>query len=180
MAENFRLSQDREPIKKFGYFLYRAAEWLSSCAMYVAGISTLVLGFYVTASGVGRMVGVPVRDADEIGGYFMVLISLWGGAYCFQRRGHIRVEFFQRFYGKKLLIWLEVALLLVALVVTAAMFVGGYTLTLSAFSRGAVSNTALAVPLYLPMMIIPTGWLLLGLILIAELGKTISIVVGQH
>lgn len=178
MAEIFRLFQGGKAIKKFGYFLDRAADRLSSYAMYVGGISTIALGFYVTASGVGRTVGIPIRHADEIGGYFMVLLSLWSAAYCFQRRGHLRVEFFQRFFGKRLLSALEIALLLVALAVTAIMFIGGYTVTLSAFSRGAVSNTALAAPLYLPMVVIPIGWLLLGLSLIAELVRTIRRVVS--
>ena len=116
----------------------------------------------------------PLILADEFGGYALVAISFLGLAYCAWEKGHIRITFVvERMSplnaGRVRVVTLALALVMVAVAAWVSwQFLG------DSFTRNMRSNSLLSVPLKWPQMVMPIGFTLFALVLLAQLAKAIG------
>jgi TRAP-type C4-dicarboxylate transport system permease small subunit len=116
----------------------------------------------------------PLILSDEFGGYALVAISFLGLAYCAREKGHIRITFIvERMSplnaGRIRVLTLALALTLVAVAAWVSwQFLG------DSFTRNMRSNSLLSVPLKWPQMVMPVGFTLFALVLLAQLAKALQ------
>ena len=115
----------------------------------------------------------PPAIADELSAYMLVVLAFGGTAYCFMVKGHMRVAALTENLPAKVSNWLRVATLaavfIYALVLSKASFgYLGYS-----FKVGMKSTSWLRVPLQIPQMALPIGFILLALMLLITLIKTV-------
>ena len=116
----------------------------------------------------------PLILSDEFGGYALVAISFLGLAYCAQEKGHIRITFIvERLSplnaGRIRVLTLGLGLIFVAVAAWVNWQFLGDSIT-----RNMRSNSMLMVPLKWPQMVMPAGFTLFALVLLAQLAKAIQ------
>lgn len=153
----------------------RFIEKLAYATGYLAGLVLLAIVGLSMAEVVSRYVlRNPLILADEFGGYALVAISFLGLAYCAQERGHIRITFIvERMSalnaGRMRVVTLALAFVFVAIAAWVSwQFLG------DSFTRNMRSNSLLSVPLKWPQMVMPIGFTLFALVLLAQLIKAIE------
>lgn len=134
--------------------LLRAFEEVAATLALVAGVAIAVLAGLITIDIVGRDVfGVSIQGTDEIGGYVLAFVGSLGMALTLLRRGHPRIDLFFRFFPKALCDVLQVL---------AQVTVAGFAIfmTWHAWSElestlrfGAITNTPLQTPLWVPQSV---------------------------
>jgi len=116
----------------------------------------------------------PLILSDEFGGYALVAISFLGLAYCAREKGHIRITFIvERLSplnaGRIRVLTLGLGLIFVAVAAWVSWQFLGDSIT-----RNMRSNSMLMVPLKWPQMVMPAGFTLFALVLLAQLAKAIQ------
>lgn len=134
--------------------LLRAFEEVAATLALVAGVAIAILAGLITIDIVGRDVfGVSIQGTDEIGGYVLAFVGSLGMALTLLRRGHPRIDLFFRFFPKALCDVLQVL---------AQVTVAGFAIfmTWHAWSElestlrfGAITNTPLQTPLWVPQSV---------------------------
>jgi TRAP-type C4-dicarboxylate transport system permease small subunit len=155
--------------------LLRFIEKLAYGTGYLAGLVLLAIVGLSMAEVVSRYVlRNPLILADEFGGYALVAITFLGLAYCAQERGHIRITFIvERMSplnaGRIRAVTLALAFVFVAIAAWVSwQFLG------DSFTRNMRSNSLLSTPLKWPQMVMPVGFTLFALVLLAQLVKAIG------
>ncbi len=155
--------------------LSRVIENLTNLAGYIAAaLIILMIGLVLYEAFMRYALNKPPAIADEISAYMLVVVAFVGTAYCFKVKGHMRVSALTDRLPPKISNWLRVVSLslvfIFALVLTKASFgYLGYS-----FKVGMKSSSWLRVPLQIPQMALPIGFMLLALILLVTIIKTIS------
>lgn len=101
--------------------------------------------------------------------YMMIAATLVGTPYVQLIRGHVNVDLLPLYLGRRAR--MALALLCMALGIAVSGILGWYglTLTLEALHGGWTSDTIWAVPLWLPYLALPVGFLILTLQYVADL-----------
>ena len=153
----------------------RFIETLAHGTGYLAGLVLLAIVGLSMAEVVSRYVlRNPLILADEFGGYALVAITFLGLAYCAQERGHIRITFIvERMSalnaGRMRVVTLALAFVFVAIAAWVSwQFLG------DSFTRNMRSNSLLSTPLKWPQMVMPVGFTLFALVLLAQLIKAVE------
>jgi TRAP-type C4-dicarboxylate transport system permease small subunit len=142
---------------------------------YLAGLVLLAIIGLTMVEVVSRYaLHNPLILSDEFGGYALVAISFLGLAYCAQEKGHIRITFIvERMSplnaGRVRVVTLALAFVFVAVAAWVSwQFLG------DSFTRNMRSNSLLSVPLKWPQMVMPVGFTLFALVVLAQLIKAIQ------
>lgn len=134
--------------------LLRALEKIAVALALAAGGTIGLLAVLIAIDIVGRdVVGVSVQGTDEIGGYVLAFVGSLGMALTLLRRGHPRIDLFFRFFPAVLRDGLHV---LAQITMAAfALFMTWHAWgELGATLRfGAVTNTPLQTPLWVPQAV---------------------------
>ena len=138
--------------------LLRAFEKIAATLALFAGVAVAALAVLITIDILGRDVfGVSVQGTDEIGGYVLAFVGSLGMALTLLRRGHPRIDLFFRFFPRTLS-----DILHVLAQVTVAIF--AIFMTWHAWSElavtlrfGAITNTPLQTPLWVPQAVWVAG-----------------------
>ena len=131
------------------------------CAL-VAGVSVAILAVLSLIDIIGRSFGQSLQGTDELGGYVLALCGSLGLSWALINRGHPRIDLGFRFFPAKLRNVLH--LLAQASMCGFALFMTWHAIgeLQTTLKFGAVTNTPLQTPLWLPQSL----WLL-GLVLFA-------------
>jgi TRAP-type C4-dicarboxylate transport system permease small subunit len=116
----------------------------------------------------------PLILSDEFGGYALVAISFLGLAYCAREKGHIRITFIVERMSPLTAGRIRVVTLALALIVVAVAAWVSWQFLGDSFTRNMRSNSLLSVPLKWPQMVMPVGFTLFALVLLAQLAKAIQ------
>jgi TRAP-type C4-dicarboxylate transport system permease small subunit len=142
---------------------------------YLAGLVLLAIIGLTMVEVVSRYaLHNPLILSDEFGGYALVAISFLGLAYCAQEKGHIRITFIvERMSplnaGRVRVVTLALAFVFVAVAAWVSwQFLG------DSFTRNMRSNSLLSVPLKWPQMVMPVGFTLFALVVLAQLIKAVQ------
>lgn len=133
--------------------LYGAIEKAARVSVWVSGFALLGVALLVSVDVVSRKwLGATLAGSDEISGYVLACTSVWAYSYCLLRRGHIRIDVGYNLVGLRLRCLFDilgVVLLLVFIAFFTHRAVGVLAETLAS---GAVSNTSLLTPLWIPQL----------------------------
>ena len=156
--------------------LTRAIDWVCYGA---AGIATLAVLVSLATTGYSvfmrYVLGTPITWIDELSGYLVVAIVMFGAAEALRRDDHIRVDLLTtRLSGVKAqamkVVWaLFIGAVMVALLKSAITAVN--------FSRdfGIYSQGYMEIPMWIPQSMLIIGS---GLVLLAAAGRLVEVLLG--
>lgn len=150
--------------------LLRFLDRVSRVAIVAGGglifAAALLVSFDVIAR---KLVGTSLGGADELSGYALAISTTWGFAAVLLARGNVRVDaLYQRLPAR-----LRGILDLVGLTALALFAVPlarhGYAVLETSWELGALSNTPLKTPLWIPQSLWVAGLVLFSVVLVALL-----------
>lgn len=127
-----------------------------------------------------RLALLRISGADEISGYVMAGIATWGFSYALVERAHVRIDIAYAKLsspGRALFDLLALASMLFVAVLVA--YYAGDVLSKS-LTRGARSNTPLAIELWIPQVIWFAGWVWFAITSAAMLGCTLALTFARQ
>ena len=141
----------------------RAINGLAMICALAAGVAVAALAVLIMIDIVGRSVGRSIQGTDELGGYVLAFCGSLGLSWALINRGHPRIDLGFRFFPPKLRNLLHIA-------AQATMFLFALFMTWHAVAElqttlkfGAVTNTPLQTPLWLPQSLWVFGLMLFTL-----------------
>ena len=153
----------------------RIFEGASYTSGYIAGWVVLgIMGLTMVEVVTRYVLHHPLILCDEFGAYSLVAISFLGLAYCWKERGHIRITFVVSRMPARVSNWLRVVTLTAALIYVSVASKVSYDFIVDAFRRNFRSSSWLMTPLKWPEMVIPIGFTILALVILAFIVKGIK------
>ena len=148
----------------------KALEQIAATLALVAGVAVAVLAVLITIDIIGRdFFGRSIQGTDEIGGYVLAFVGSLGMALTLLRRGHPRIDLFFRFFPPLLRDALH-ALAQITMAGFAAFMAWHAWGELQATLRfGAITNTPLQTPLWVPQAVWLGGMVFFALTAIATM-----------
>ena len=138
--------------------LIRAFEKVAATLALAAGVAIAVLAVLITIDIVGRdFFGISVQGTDEIGGYVLAFVGSLGMALTLLRRGHPRIDLFFRFFPRGLCDVLNVFAQVTVAAFAIFMTWHAWGELQSTLRFGAITNTPLQTPLWVPQSVWVAG-----------------------
>lgn len=106
--------------------------------------------------------------AEELTGYGVVFLTFFGAALALRGGSLFQVHFLLDKWPEATRRWLVRAFVIAAFVICVILAWKAKDLTLSSFSRGKFAPTVLRTPLWIPQVIPPLGFALIGFFLIEQ------------
>ena len=131
---------------------------LALCAALILALCAIVL--YEIAAR--YLFDAPTIWAQEISVYLLVACAFFGFAPTMHAGGHIRVDLLVKRFGARARSALELATCLAIAAFAAIAAWGGYETVQQSLRFGRRSLTLLAVPVWIPQLVVPLGMLLLA------------------
>jgi TRAP-type transport system small permease protein len=148
--------------------VHGVAKKLSDGGAFIASILLLTLVVLILVEIVLRyFFNTSTMRADEYSGYLYLALVCFGFGYTFMRDGHIRITFLTAKVSSKTSTWIDIFAGIVTLGVLIFAFYRTLLLSLDSFHTEVVSEGVSATPLYIPQMVLPIGFLLFIVALIA-------------
>ena len=107
--------------------------------------------------------------AEELTGYCVVFLTFFGAALALRGSAMFQVHFLLDKWPEGTRRWLIRAFVLIALGICVILAWKAKDLTLSSFSRGKFAPTVLRTPLWIPQIIPPLGFAVLGFFLVEQM-----------
>ena len=133
------------------------AHSLALCAALILALCAIVL--YEIAAR--YLFGAPTIWAQEISVYLLLACAFFGFAPTMHAGEHIRIDLLVKRLGANARSALELATCLAVAAFAAVAAWGGYETVLQSLRYGRRSLTLLAVPVWIPQLVVPLGMLLL-------------------
>jgi TRAP-type C4-dicarboxylate transport system permease small subunit len=150
----------------------------SRAASFLGGLAVLLMTVLIAFDVLMRyFLNEPQLFVDEVAGFLQVLVVFWGLAHTFQAGGHIRVDLVTALLPRPVRAWLRVLTLAVGIGLVGVVAWVTWESAWTAYRYGRVS-TVMLYPLWLPMLLIPTGLGLMGLAMAAALVAQVRAALG--
>jgi TRAP-type C4-dicarboxylate transport system permease small subunit len=158
--------------------LARAIARTSKAASLLGGLATLLITGLVAFDVLMRyFLNQPQLFVDEVASFLQIIVIFWGLAYTFQVGGHIRVDLVTTHLPAPVRAWLRVVTLGVGVALLAIVsWVTGLS-AITAYRYERVSAVML-YPIWIPMLVIPTGLALMTISLLVALVRQVQILRG--
>lgn len=128
-----------------------AFERIARFSVWVSGFALLALALLVTVDVVSRKwFGATLAGSDEISGYVLACVTSWGYSFCLLRRSHIRIDVVYNRVPLRLRCLLDLVGLSALLLFMAFLTHRAAGVLVKTLESGAVSNTPLLTPLWIP------------------------------
>lgn len=139
------------------------ARWTARCggALLLAG--AIMVSFDVLAR---KFFAVSLGGADELSGYAFAIGTAWSFAFVALARGNVRVDALYVHLPAPMAAFLDLVALLALLAFAGVVAWYGWDVVAGSFQRGARSNSALAVPLWMPQVLWWLGYAVFALTLL--------------
>lgn len=121
----------------------------------------------------------PFSIAEEFGGYLLVAVTCMGLAFTWQKDSHVRVEFLIDKLPPKPRLWLRVAIIALALIVSLCTAYAGWELLGFSFMFGTRSGSWVRTPIAYPQMAIFIGVAMLILQQVVDLSRALRLATGK-
>ena len=108
---------------------------------------------------------------DELTGYLMVATALLGAAETLRRREHINVDLAAERLGPVGKRVLEIFGLLAVILLSLLMVISGIDMVVFSYSMDLYSIGYLELPIWIPQLVVPVGFGLLGLVAAIQLSR---------
>lgn len=106
--------------------------------------------------------------AEELTGYGVVFITFFGAALALRGSSMFQVHFILDKWSEETRRWLIRIFVILAVIICVLLAWKAKELTLSSFSRGKFAPTVLRTPLWIPQIIPPVGFAVLGFFLVEQ------------
>jgi TRAP-type C4-dicarboxylate transport system permease small subunit len=138
-----------------------AADWLSLRAVWAGGALLVAAAFIVSVDVIARkLFALSLGGADELSGYAFAIGSAWAFPFALLRRANVRVDALYQHLPAKLCAVLDI-LALASLGVFAVFLARyGWDVMATSWALASRSNSALAVPLWIPQALWVAGFAL--------------------
>ncbi|QUJ66631.1 TRAP transporter small permease [Photobacterium sp. GJ3] len=134
--------------------LKRLNDWVA----VVAGIALLGGVALICAEILFRAFSVPFSGSEEISGYLMASITSWGVSYGLLNLAHIRIDILRKKSSERIRSLLDLVSIAAVSFVSIYIAMKAITVVEKSMNSGALSNTALEIPLIIPQTIWFAGW----------------------
>lgn len=157
---------------RFEHRVSRTVDRISQFTGQVAGWMVIIMVLLTLIEVVSRYVfNSPLLVADEFGGYLLVAVSYIGLAYTINTGGHVRltslIDRLPRRVSKRLrLLTLLMLLAFIVILIQASIKYVSFS-----FDIGQHSSSWLQVPLQIPQLALPLGFLLSGIVVVGNIFK---------
>jgi TRAP-type C4-dicarboxylate transport system permease small subunit len=149
-------------------------------AVWVSGLALIALAVLVSVDVICRKwLGVTLAGSDEISGYVLACAAAWGYSFCLLRRGHIRIDVIYNLVGPRAQRILDLLGLLALLVFMALLTHRAVGVLAKTLDSGAVSNTPLLTPLWIPQSLWVAGLIFFTATLALVTARTILLLVRR-
>ncbi|MBP1852762.1 TRAP transporter small permease [Rhizobium halophytocola] len=105
---------------------------------------------------------------EEVSGYCVVMLTFFGAAIALRAGSLFQVRFIIDVLPEGLQAWMARIFALLALVICAVMMMKTNDLMMSSFTRGKFAPTVLNTPLWIPQLLMPSGFAVIGVFLIEQ------------
>jgi len=160
--------------------IHDAFERIARLSVWLSGFALIAVALLVTVDVVSRKwLGATLAGSDEISGYVLACTSAWAYSFCLLRRGHIRIDVAYNRVPVRLrclfdILGLAALLLFMAMLTYRAVGVLSKTL-----ESGAVSNTPLLTPLWIPQSLWAGGLVFFTATLVLVTVRTVLLFVRR-
>lgn len=154
--------------------LRRLLDGLYLLSGYLAGVSLLLIFFFMMALSLGRVVGINVKSGDDFASWCMGAMAFLGLAHTFKNGDMIRVGLLLDALPKAPRRALDLLCLLIA-----AAFVGAFTWWAWQFVHyswitGEPSTGVIVIPIWIPQSMMLLGIALLEIAILDEIVRVLS------
>jgi TRAP-type C4-dicarboxylate transport system permease small subunit len=137
-------------------------KWLMQRSLALCAAALLAIGAIVAYEVAARyLFNAPTLWSQEISVYLLLACAFLGFAPTMHAGEHIRIDLLSRRFGPRVRSALELATCLAIAAFAAIAAWGGYETVRQSLRYGRRSLTLLAVPLWIPQLVVPLGMLLL-------------------
>jgi len=158
-------------MKQLGYIIEKIAD----LGGYFSGWLVPLMMMLVVADVFMRYVlHQPLMVADEFSAYMLVALSYLGLAYTWRQKGHVRIEIFVNRLSSRAYSWIRLLGLILTLIFLIEMDRAAYKMITYALKINLRSSTWLTFPLFWPQLTVFIGFVLLTLLLIADIARAIA------
>lgn len=139
------------------------ARWAARCGGALLLTGAVIVSIDVLAR---KFLNVSLGGADELAGYAFAIGTAWSFAFVALERGNVRVDALYVHLPATLAAVLDLLALVALLAFVSVVAWYGWDLLAGSFDRGARSNSALAVPLWMPQLLWWLGYAIFALIVL--------------
>ena len=124
-----------------------------------AGLALLACIILIILDIVLREFGISFSGSEEISGYVMAAVASWGICYGLTVKAHVRIDFLREKSNPFIRSLFD--LIALAALSYVAVYIAYHAIPVlsKTLKSGALSNTAMEIPLYLPQSIWLAGWI---------------------
>ncbi len=116
----------------------------------------------------------PLMISDEFSAYMLVALSYLGLAYTWRQGGHVRITVFLSRISSRSVSWLRLFTLILVFIFMLGMDQSGYKMVAYALQMNLKSSTWLTFPLFWPQVTIFIGFILLTLVVGADILRAVA------
>jgi TRAP-type C4-dicarboxylate transport system permease small subunit len=158
-------------MKQLGYIIEKIAD----LGGYFSGwLVPLMMMLVVVDVFMRYVLHQPLMVADEFSAYMLVALSYLGLAYTWRQKGHVRIEIFVNRLSSRVYSWIRLLGLIFTLIFLIEMDRAAYKMITYALKINLRSSTWLTFPLFWPQLTVFIGFVLLTLLLIADIARAIA------
>jgi TRAP-type C4-dicarboxylate transport system permease small subunit len=154
---NEKLERNLRTLDLIAGLMSRASVWFAWICLWA-----MMLIILIDITG-RRFLGHSTQTADELSGYFLVVITFIGAAYTLRQGRHISVDLLQEHISPKANRILSIFTSVFALAFIVIMIWYSLKLSLSSLKFGSLSGTMLNTPMWIPQIVVPVGLSILAL-----------------
>lgn len=119
----------------------------------VAGVAVLACAAFILAEIVLRQLGASFGGSDEVSGYVMAAITVWGFAYALTEHAHVRIDVARAALPRLARALLDVAAFAALAAVAVVVAWRAFPVLSRSIENGSRANTPLETPLWIPQAI---------------------------
>lgn len=149
----------------------RLSEAVSRLAIRVGGGLIILISLLITVEIVLRKtMNLSTGSTDELSGYALAISFTWALSYTLHQRAHVRIDVLYTRVGPAPRAWLDCLSIISLTIFSVTLTYFCWRVLQDSLLLGAVSNTTLAIPLW-----IPQGLWLLGMVLFSLSSLLLSV-----
>lgn len=148
----------------------RAFDSIASATEWIGRFILVALVLLVLAEALLRsLMNFSLGFAEEVTGYFVVALTLFGAARALREGSLFEVGFLLAKRSMSVRRALQAVYACLSLFICGVLAVKSAELVMSSFSRGKFAPTVLHTPLWIPQLLLPIGFCVIGVFLIEKL-----------
>jgi TRAP-type mannitol/chloroaromatic compound transport system permease small subunit len=132
-------------------FLLRLADRVAGFGLWFSGGLILLAAFLVSYDVLARkLFNLSLGGADELSGYALAIGCAWAFSFALLQRVNVRIDALYQCMPQSIARALDIVALLVLGWFVVLLCFYGFSLAFGSYERGAMSNSQLKVPLWIP------------------------------